>query len=56
VPRWRFEGYEVSGTHREAARLDSAARELMERHRVNQLPVIVDGRLVGIITLIVIVP
>jgi acetoin utilization protein AcuB len=26
------------------------ARELMERHRVNQLPVIIDGRLVGIIT------
>lgn len=26
------------------------ARELMERHRVNQLPVMVDGRLVGIIT------
>lgn len=26
------------------------ARELMERHRVNQLPVIVDGRLVGIVT------
>ncbi|HSP96394.1 MAG TPA: CBS domain-containing protein [Candidatus Dormibacteraeota bacterium] len=26
------------------------ARELMERHRVNQLPVIVDGKLVGIIT------
>jgi len=26
------------------------ARELMERHRVNQLPVVVDGRLVGIVT------
>ena len=26
------------------------ARELMESHRVNQLPVVVDGRLVGIIT------
>jgi acetoin utilization protein AcuB len=26
------------------------ARELMEKHRVNQLPVVVDGRLVGIIT------
>lgn len=26
------------------------ARELMERHRVNQLPVLVDGRLVGIVT------
>ena len=26
------------------------ARDLMERHRVNQLPVVVDGRLVGIIT------
>lgn len=26
------------------------ARELMERHRVNQLPVMVDGSLVGIIT------
>jgi acetoin utilization protein AcuB len=26
------------------------ARELLERHRVNQLPVTVDGRLVGIIT------
>ena len=26
------------------------ARELMERHRVNQLPVVVDGRLVGIIS------
>ena len=26
------------------------ARELMERHRVNQLPVLVDGSLVGIIT------
>jgi acetoin utilization protein AcuB len=32
--------------------LDSIAhaRELMERHRVNQLPVVVDGRLVGIVT------
>ena len=31
---------------------DSAhhARELMERHRINQLPVVVDGRLVGIVT------
>jgi acetoin utilization protein AcuB len=26
------------------------ARELMERHRVNQLPVLVDGKLVGIVT------
>jgi acetoin utilization protein AcuB len=26
------------------------ARELMDSHRVNQLPVVVDGRLVGIIT------
>ena len=26
------------------------ARELMERHRVNQLPVLLDGRLVGIVT------
>ena len=26
------------------------ARELMVRHRVNQLPVLVDGRLVGIVT------
>jgi acetoin utilization protein AcuB len=26
------------------------ARELLERHRVNQLPVVVDGRLVGILT------
>lgn len=26
------------------------AREIMEAHRVNQLPVVVDGRLVGIIT------
>jgi CBS domain-containing protein len=26
------------------------ARELMERHRFNQLPVVVDGRLVGIVT------
>ena len=26
------------------------ARELMEQHKVNQLPVVVDGRLVGIIT------
>jgi acetoin utilization protein AcuB len=26
------------------------ARELMESHRINQLPVLVDGRLVGIIT------
>ncbi len=26
------------------------AREVMETHRVNQLPVVVDGRLVGIIT------
>lgn len=26
------------------------ARELMEKHRVNQLPVVVDGHLVGIIT------
>lgn len=32
--------------------LDSVlhARELMERHRVNQLPVVVDGRVVGILT------
>jgi acetoin utilization protein AcuB len=32
--------------------LDSVqhARELMEKHRVNQLPVTVDGRLVGIVT------
>ena len=31
---------------------DSArhARELMERHRINQLPVVVDDRLVGIVT------
>jgi acetoin utilization protein AcuB len=26
------------------------ARELMEKHRVNQLPVVVDGHLIGIIT------
>jgi acetoin utilization protein AcuB len=26
------------------------ARELCERHRVNQLPVVIDGRLVGIVT------
>jgi acetoin utilization protein AcuB len=26
------------------------AREMMERHRVNQLPVVVDGHLVGIVT------
>jgi acetoin utilization protein AcuB len=26
------------------------ARELMERHRVNQLPVLLDGKLVGIVT------
>jgi len=26
------------------------ARELIEKHRINQLPVVVDGRLVGIIT------
>jgi acetoin utilization protein AcuB len=26
------------------------ARELMEKHRVNQLPVVVDGRLAGIVT------
>ena len=26
------------------------ARELMEKHRVNQLPVVVDGHLVGVIT------
>jgi acetoin utilization protein AcuB len=26
------------------------ARELLERHRVNQLPVVVDDRLVGIVT------
>ena len=32
--------------------LDSVrrARELLERHRINQLPVVVDGRVVGIIT------
>jgi acetoin utilization protein AcuB len=32
--------------------LDSVrhARELLERHRINQLPVIVDGRVVGIVT------
>jgi acetoin utilization protein AcuB len=31
---------------------DSArhAREIMEKHRVNQLPVVVDGQLVGIVT------
>jgi acetoin utilization protein AcuB len=26
------------------------ARELMEQHRINQLPVVVEGRLVGIVT------
>jgi acetoin utilization protein AcuB len=26
------------------------AREIMERHRINQLPVVVNGRLVGIVT------
>jgi acetoin utilization protein AcuB len=26
------------------------ARELLERHRINQLPVVVDGRLAGIVT------
>lgn len=26
------------------------ARELMEKHRVNQIPVVVDGRLAGIVT------
>ena len=32
--------------------LDSArhAREVMEKHRINQLPVVVDDRLVGIVT------
>src|SRR6185369_15066957 len=32
--------------------LDSVrhARELLERHRINQLPVVVDGRVVGIVT------
>ena len=32
--------------------LDSVrhARELLEQHRINQLPVVVDGRLVGIVT------
>jgi acetoin utilization protein AcuB len=32
--------------------LDSVrhARELLERHRINQLPVLVDGRVVGIVT------
>src|SRR5262245_61808995 len=32
--------------------LDSVrhARELLEEHRINQLPVVVDGRLVGIVT------
>ena len=31
---------------------DSAlhAREVMEKHRINQLPVVIDGRLVGIVT------
>ncbi len=31
---------------------DSArhARETLERHRINQLPVVVDGRLIGIVT------
>jgi acetoin utilization protein AcuB len=31
---------------------DSArhAREVMEEHRINQLPVVIDGRLVGIVT------
>jgi acetoin utilization protein AcuB len=28
----------------------SRARELMERYRINQLPVVVDGHLVGIVT------
>jgi acetoin utilization protein AcuB len=33
-------------------RQDSAlhARELMEKHRINQLPVVLEGRLVGIVT------
>ena len=26
------------------------ARELLERHRINQVPVVLDGRLVGIVT------
>jgi acetoin utilization protein AcuB len=26
------------------------AREILERHRINQLPVVVDGRVVGIVT------
>ena len=26
------------------------ARELLERHRINQMPVVVDGRVVGIVT------
>ena len=32
--------------------LDSVqhARELMEKHRINQLPVVLDGKLVGIVT------
>jgi acetoin utilization protein AcuB len=32
--------------------LDSVqhAREMMQKHRINQLPVVVDGRLVGIVT------
>ena len=32
--------------------LDSVrhARELLERHRINQLPVVLDGRVVGIVT------
>jgi acetoin utilization protein AcuB len=32
--------------------LDSVrhARELLERHRINQLPVVVDGRVVGMVT------
>jgi len=32
--------------------LDSAlhARELLERHRINQLPVVLDGRVVGMVT------
>jgi acetoin utilization protein AcuB len=28
----------------------AAARRVLEQHRINQLPVVVDGRLVGIVT------
>jgi hypothetical protein len=41
---------DASSLCREASRFDRSCRELLERRRINKLPVVVDGRVVGIFT------